>query len=114
MRIHIENFQPLTLNQLMKIHWGSRTKRKMSDYAMIAAYSRHIPKATQKRRVEMTIQLAPRQRASDVDAFWKVALDGLVKCGMLVDDSPKWCEIMPIKFTRDRLKATTIVLTDID
>lgn len=113
MRIFIENFHPMTLNQLMKIHWGSRTKHKQSDYAMIAAYSRHIPKATQKRRVEMTIQLSPRQRASDVDAWWKVCLDGLVKCGMLVDDSPKWCEIMPVIITRDKLKATTIVLTDI-
>lgn len=83
---------------------------KKADVFMINAYSKNIPKAAKKRKVQLIIEMAPKQRCADVDSFWKVVLDSLVKCKLLVDDNPKHCEIMPVEFVRGVRKSTTIIL----
>lgn len=110
--IIIKNYHPPRLNELMHGHWSSGAKLKKQCTHMIAAYSRHIPKAACKRKVELLMQMAPRQRCADVDAYWKSVLDSLVKCGILVDDHPKHCEIMPVVYGRGEFKQTIIRLYD--
>lgn len=112
MRIYVEHWQPATINKLLSVHWSTASKIKKEDYAIIALHGRHIPKATGKRRVTMTIQLGKGQRSCDVDAYFKSALDGLVKCGLLVDDNRQGVELMPVQFTRAGNKATEILLED--
>ncbi len=109
--IIVENWHPTRLNQLLNCyHWSQSNKMKKADAAMISAYSRHIPKAEKKRRVELILTMAPKQRCADVDAFWKSTLDALVKCRLLIDDNHKWCEIAPVVFERGKAKRTVIKL----
>ena len=90
----IPHWNPALLNQLMKNRWEeSRLKKADSEIVWAIARQERIPIAGGKRRVSIHITL-PRKRGRkpDPDAFLKSALDALVKCGMLKDDSDKWCE----------------------
>ena len=48
------------------------------------------PARTTKRRVRL--EFFGPGRLPDPDNLLKSCLDAMVKCGMLVDDSVKWCE----------------------
>lgn len=116
----IPNWHPTSVNVLLGAAYAGRgarfmaARRKREDAAMLAAYCRlaDVPRATGPRRVSLTLGLGPRQRSPDPDNLWKSLLDGLVKCGMLVDDSSKWCEPQWCGTTRG-LKATTVVIEDL-
>ena len=113
--ISIPDWTPTPVNKLLCAHWGTAAKRKKADARMVWAYaaSAQIPKATGKRSVELTITLAPRQRAADPDSPWKSLLDALVRCGLLTDDNRQGVELLPVKFERGERKATRIVLRDL-
>lgn len=113
MEIYIEDWRPTLINEMLRVHWATRYKQKNKDRRTLEKHSKHIPQAKKKRRVELEIGLAGRQKECDPDAPWKNLLDGLVKCGLLIDDSAKWCEISPLTFTRGK-KYTRIKLIDID
>jgi hypothetical protein len=113
--ILIDNFQPTPLNKLMHCHWAVKHRLKRDDALRIALACDwfDVPRATGKRRVTLTVTLAPRQRGCDVDAFWKALLDSLKQCGRIVDDGPKWVEIRPVIYVRGKVKATRIELEDL-
>ena len=111
--ITIPDWTPTPLNKLLGVHWGTASKRKKSDRKMIWAYSRGIPEAKGKRSVEIIVMLAPKQRAIDPDSPQKTIGDALVHCDLLVNDSHKWVEWLPVKFERSERKATRIVLRDV-
>lgn len=113
MIIHIENWHPTPLNKLINCHWSTAHKRKRSDMQMIGAYAfkAKIPKATGKRRLELIITLGRGQRACDPDAYFKSAVDAMVRLKLLKDDNRQWLELMPIRFEKAKEKATTIILT---
>ena len=113
-RIELPGIHPPRLNQLMHCHWAVAAKRKKVWTRALGMFAHGIPPATGKRRVTLTITLAPRQRSPDVDAFWKSTLDSLVLCSLLVDDNPKWCELSPVIYLRGPERKTVIVLEDID
>jgi len=50
----------------------------------------------------------------DEDALFKSLLDGLVKCGALVDDSPDYLARLPVVYQRARDKGIILELTDLD
>jgi hypothetical protein len=110
----IDDWQPHRLNRLLGCHYGTRSRRKRFDREVVAleALSRRIPPASDCRRVDVTVTLAPRQRAGDPDGWWKSLLDALVAAGLLVDDSARWCELGEVRFERGRKRRTTITLTD--
>jgi hypothetical protein len=114
-RIVIPNWHPCRLNDLYAGHWARRARLKRADRELIGAYARlqAIPRATGKRRVALTITLGPRQRAADCDAYHKSLLDALVHTGILLDDSPAWCELSPVQFRRGE-RGTEITLTDLE
>lgn len=110
--VKIPNWHPSTTNQLLGAgHWAVAAKRKKSDCNLIRTYFHHLKPASKKRRVSLIIVLGKGQRGGDVDAYWKVTLDGLVQSFQLVDDSKNWCEIAPVKFERGDV-ATIIELED--
>lgn len=113
--IEIPNWHPAPLNQLLGGHWARAARRKKTDRRMIEAYCylAQVPRATGKRRLSLTIVLAPGQRACDPDAYHKALLDGLVHCGALRNDSHRWVELAPVQFERGKNKTTRIVLEDV-
>ena len=97
--IKIDNLQPTPLNKLLG-NWRAAMGLKKKDRNIIAWHCLNLPKASQKRRVTLTIILGKGQRGCDPDAYFKSMLDALVHAGMLVDDSYKWIELAPVKFIR--------------
>lgn len=113
--ITIPNWHPTRLNRLINCHWATRNRRKKRDYEMLAVYAMQasVPKATTARKVLLHLTMAPRQHKPDADSLWKGLLDGLVSCGQLVNDSPKWCVLGSVSFDRGTEAATRITLEDL-
>jgi len=115
--IRIPRWKPVLTNTLMGNHWAKAAKLKKADMQMVSAYCLQagIPRAKGKRRVELVVEIAGRGRTPDPDSMWKSLLDALKQAGMLVDDSGKWCEIVPPQIIRKAKEtATTIQLTELD
>lgn len=113
--VTIPDWHPARLNELICTHWAKAAKRKKADRQLLFVYCHNqgVSKAKGKRRVEIEITLAPRQRAGDPDCYFKSACDGLVHCGAIKNDSHVWVELAPVKYLRGPAKSTTIRLTDI-
>lgn len=113
-RIVIPQWQPSRLNDLMKCHWGRKTRLRKADDDMVAYYARmeSVPPATGPRRVSLEVTLTPRQRA-DRDCWWKSVLDALVNCRLLVNDEATWCDLGAVTVTKGDVRQTVIVLEDI-
>jgi hypothetical protein len=108
----IPRWHPATLNQLLGGHWSRGHKLKKQDAAMIAAYALKIPRAVGPRRVGLTLVMAKGARRPDPDSSHKSVLDSLVKAGLLVNDSPRWVELEPLRYERTQDWGTRITLTD--
>jgi Holliday junction resolvase RusA-like endonuclease len=75
----------------------------------------HVPGATGQRRVSLSVTLAPRRRQPDADAYDKVLLDSLVRCGLLCDDNAKGIlGRMSVEFLRGKTSETRITLEDVE
>lgn len=107
--IYIERWHPTTINKLLGSHFGMRHKMKKVDAEMIAAYSRHVPKAVGKRKVEIMIYVEGKGRRADPDAYFKSTLDALVKNRLLTDDNSQGCELLPLQIHNGK-QATMIRL----
>lgn len=115
--VFIPQWRPLLLRELLyKNPFVARRKKKL-DEDTIAGYFRQldVPKAAGKRRVTLRIILKPRARESDDDNLFKCLLDGLKKCGQLVDDNRRYCETRPPDYERGTAQTwgTWIVLEDL-
>jgi hypothetical protein len=83
-------------NTREKQHWGSRARDNKRWRAYVRAAMTPAERSqvvNVKRRVVIT---SIRGRLLDVGNLVggaKGLVDALVQCGILVDDSPKWCEI---------------------
>lgn len=110
--VAIPRWLPTRTNQLINSHWAIRNRLKKGDADIIAAsvLGADVPRADCRRRVSLTITLGPGRRRPDPDAFWKTVLDGLVKCGALVNDSPVWCELGTVDVVRGEQDGTVIIL----
>jgi hypothetical protein len=110
----VPNWHPARLNQWDGRHRSVRHRLKKADRVLLGWYARgaRVPPARGKRRVSLVIVLGPRQRAPDPDSFWKSTLDALVVAGLLVGDSPRWCELGTVAFRRGPQRRTEIVLED--
>lgn len=115
--IFIPNWRPINLNAMFRKHWSQRNKAKKADALMLhgSFAEAKTPKATGKRLVEVHIILTGKQQQADPDAYWKSLLDGLVKCGQLVDDKGTFCETRDPTFEKGAKgqAGTRITLTDI-
>jgi hypothetical protein len=111
----IPGWQPARVNQWDGRHWAVRARAKKADRELVGAYARlaGIPPASGKRRVSLTLTLAPRQRAGDPDAYFKSLLDALVHAGPLLDDNRQGVELGGVEFERGAEHATRVLLEDL-
>ncbi len=114
-RIEITGWSPTPLNKLMRMHWGRRCKVKREAYVLVllGCHLNGVPKAKGRRRVSIAVTVAGRSGIPDADGVLKLLLDGLVRCGALVDDSGRWCELGEVWVGRGPARRTVIVLEDI-
>lgn len=116
MTVTIPDFLPLSINEMLRMKPGHRSRVLKAEGELVAGYfiQARIPHATTKRRVHLTFA-APEgrgEKVGDPDARLKSLLDYLVRAGALVDDSAKWVETPPPTLERGK-KRTVIVLEDI-
>ncbi len=114
-KLVIEGWHPARLNLLLGGHWSQGHRLKRADRQMIAlaAKLQGIPPATGKRRVSLTLTLAPRQRAGDPDSYFKSLLDALTHAGLLLDDNRQGVELGKVTFERGPVRQTTVLLEDL-
>lgn len=115
-QIVIPNYHFPLINTLLSRTPKARGRLKNEASAMLKAYAHQCgaKKATGKRRVSLLMQgWARGGRMCDPDAPLKVALDALVRCELLVDDSPGYCQIATPVIIRGKCKQSVITLEDI-
>lgn len=92
--ITIPQWKPVSVNKFRNPYARHGLKKK--DAATIhkqCLLVDKIPAAKGKRKVDTHIILkSGKGRPIDPDNVLKSLLDALVKCGMLKDDSDKWCD----------------------
>jgi hypothetical protein len=108
----IDDWIPWSDNQLNGAHWGKKNRMKKGTGEIVSLACFWIPSARGKRSVRVHIVLPPKKRAPDPTNLWKDLLDGLKRCGMLLDDSGKWCRAEPIEFSRGERLVTFITITE--
>jgi hypothetical protein len=114
--ITVQGWRPALDNELTRKHWRVKDGLKRRDVAIVAwaCRTQGVPTATNRRRVAVRITNRYTSRYPDPLAPFKSLLDALVRCGALVDDSGRWCEVVtPAQYRRGPL-ATTIELTDLE
>ena len=93
-----------------RLHWAERAQLVAAERAAArivggaAMARRGVPRAKLRRHVRLTVVLAGH--VGDLDGTWaraKPYLDGLVDCGLLVDDAPEWCE-MEVRQSKTRFR----------
>ena len=94
---------------------GAQLEAPLTGRRRLVLAAEHVPRAAGPRSVQLFITLGPGQRACDPDNYNKSAMDALVKCRLLRDDSRQWCTILPAQFTpREPAPATTIELRELE
>jgi hypothetical protein len=99
----------------MRGSFRQRVKSGKDDRLFVSYWARqqNVPPAHGPRRVALEVTVAPRQRRPDEDALWKSALDALAHAGLLVNDSPRWCRLGGITWSRGPRRQTVVVLEDL-
>jgi len=110
----IPDFLPQNLNRLLRTHWAKRNRAIRADSELVAIFAIQagIPKANGKRRLALAFT-TNAQVAPDADNLLKAMLDALVRCRLLVDDSPRWVELAGISVSRADRRETQITLEDV-
>jgi Holliday junction resolvase RusA-like endonuclease len=107
---------PPSLNQLMRGTIKARIRIGKAWRLVVAfAFARHahIPAATGRRRVSLTVTLPGGQRAPDPDNIHKALADALTHCGAIRGDSYKWIEWGSVVFWRGPMPRTVVILEDV-
>lgn len=112
----LPGFFPVSINVIGR-HWriASRWKNHAVDVVIGAVLVHGAGVAKCKRRVDLHLILPAGQRRIDRSNAWKGLLDVLVRCGLLVDDSPTWCVEGAVTYSRamDELTGTLVLLEDL-
>lgn len=98
LRIVVPGRPPNVAN--LRGHWSKRARLLARRKALVKVLARsalasaRAGVATKPQRVEVTAYLSGVPRDADnLVAGLKADLDGLVQAGVLVDDSPAWCQL---------------------
>lgn len=109
----IEDWRPVGLNLLLRSHWAKRARLKRLDRETVAVYALNarVPRATGRRRVSVAVECC--KSPPDADNVLKSLLDALTHCGLVIDDSPAWCELGTVTVARGPRDRTVVTLEDL-
>jgi hypothetical protein len=114
--IRLDHFHVTSLNTMLRGHWRVRadaaheTRTHLSVGRKLMPWT--VPQATGRRRVTIRVNYTGN-RPPDDDNVRKLLLDGLVKEGLLVDDSYQWCECHGGPPRKSRIPGVVLVIEDI-
>jgi hypothetical protein len=110
----IPDWVPPSFYDLTEGFWVKRRRVKKAAVLRVgcACVLAGVAKATGKRRVTITVTVTNARHRPDPDNVPKSLLDGLTRCGALVDDAADWCE-SAVTVTVGAAKGTRIVIEDI-
>jgi Holliday junction resolvase RusA-like endonuclease len=112
--LEIPGYLPLSLNRLMRSRKLRMSEpKRAAEHFGIARLVFGVPKATTKRRVSLVFTVAKGKPKPDPDNLVKVVLDGLVKAGVLVDDSDEWCQLGGIRMEVGQHPKTMAIVEDL-
>lgn len=80
-------------NALAYGHWRNRMRDRDGWIVQIRMLGRHVPPAQVRRRVVFTVYRKRRLDSDNVSSGLKHCRDALVRCGLLLDDSDRWCSV---------------------
>lgn len=115
--IVIPDWLPTTKNVWQRANRHARRKLMKAATEMVWYHARlaGVPPAACRRRVTLAFR-APGGRGAkngDPDARLSCCLDAMVRAGLLVDDSDRWCVLMPREGERGPTR-TLIHLEDLE
>lgn len=112
--IRIPNWLPLSVNKLLGMHWGKRSKAKQVGYDIVAAYAKRggVTAAKNPRSIHCHVVYPPGSRRLDHDNMNKVFLDSCVKAGIIYNDSPGWLTKNTWSDSRGEELVTYITITE--
>lgn len=103
---------PSSLNRLLGTRGRSFKKsNEVKKWAMVFSALKNKYKIAQfKKAIVSFVFNYTSKRPIDPDNFVKIPLDGLVKSGMLREDSPNYCTIEQLSAKRDKSESTVIAI----
>lgn len=108
---------PLPLNRLLRAHWTARRRERQAWYLALFAAVGRAPRGRPRRRarVRVTVRRRRRQDPDNAAGSVKPLLDALKNLGWIVDDSPRWIELVVTEETcrRGERPATELVLEEL-
>jgi hypothetical protein len=110
----IPGWLPPRLNRSRGRHWSAGHRLTSEAARFFATYARlaGVPAAAGRRRVTLVIVLGKGMRGGDKDNWLKHSQDGLVRAGLVRDDSPAWLE-MAVAYERAPQWGTRVELEDV-
>jgi hypothetical protein len=114
--LSLAGFRPPSLNRLLRMHWAARLRlgRQVKQLVGLERLAQGLPKAGGRRRVSVLVEVAGPGGLPDPDGTLKLLLDALVACGLLIDDSARWCECAPPAVRRGEATRTVVALEDME
>ena len=111
--MEIPGWHPVELNKLIG-HRMKTASLKKHDCKIVcdAVVAYGIPRATVKRKLDLTLIYTAGDRTRDKDAYWKSLLDALVHSGALFNDSRHWVDYDKPRYARGDVKTTFITLQE--
>ncbi len=106
---------PPRINEVIGRKWYiiARLKQQLEEAMRIAMLTQDVPKARGRRRVSLKAMLGPRRKQPDRDAYDKMTLDCLTRCGLLLDDSERGLVgRMAVEFERAAKDGSVITLEE--
>ena len=96
------------------MHYGARHRLGKKLAIVVALFARGTPRATGKRH--LTIERHGKRELDTDNAYGgcKPLIDAIKRCGLIIDDNPKHCEleVVQVKLAKGEKPHTVIMLAD--
>lgn len=112
--LEIPGYLPKSLNRLLREHFSARMRetRRAAEHFTLAALLAKVTPPSGKRKVSLVFT-AKGGKLPDPDNLLKTVLDGLVKAGVLIDDSADYCVLGEVRVVPGEHPKTMAIVEDI-
>jgi hypothetical protein len=114
-RLDIPAWTPALASALLHAHPAEAARLQQHDRETVTHFARlqDVPRAAGPRQVQVKLHGWPRGCLPATDAPLRSLLDALVSAGLLVGDSPRWCELAGVRYVRSAERRTVVTLEEL-